>query len=444
MTNDMTTGNPTRLLLAFSVPLLIGNLFQLFYSMADTVIVGRTIGVDALAAVGATGSISFLVIGFVQGVTSGFSVVTAQQFGAGDMQGVRRSVGTGILLSIACTVVLTLISALGAMWLLELMKTPSDIIRQAWEYIVIIFWGLGASMFFNLFSCTLRALGDSRTPLLFLVIACLLNIGLDFLFILRFSMGVAGAAFATIIAQAFSGVLCLVYSLWKFPFLRLKSEDWRLDPAFCWQHLRIALPMAFQFSITAIGAMIVQAALNSLGSAAVAAFTAASRIEQLVTQPLPSFGTAMATFAAQNFGAGKIDRIRVGVRRCCALAIGSGLLAGAILLLFGRQLSQMVLGGEQPEIIEKSHQYLVIMAIFLVVLGLLFVFRNVLQGIGSSTVPLLAGACELIMRAAIAFSLAPALGYFGVCLANPGAWIGATIPLIIAYFAVMRRLDAMS
>lgn len=438
---DMTVGSPTKLLIFFSIPLLVGNVFQLFYGMADTVIVGRTIGVSALAAVGSTGSLSFLVIGFVLGLTSGCSVITAQRFGAGDDAGVRRSVATSIIINAIFSLGITLISAVGTRWLLEAMQTPADIIDMAYEYIIVIFLGTTASVFYNLFSAILRSLGDSRTPLYFLILACILNIILDFVLILSFKMGVAGAGVATVIAQGLSAVLCLLYSLWRFPILRLRREDWRWDWDFAKQHMRIAMPMAFQFSITALGAMVLQWSLNSLGSGAVAAFTAASKIEQLATQALPSIGSAIATFTAQNYGAGKLDRIRQGVRQCCFLSTGAALLGGLIMVFFGKPLITFVIGSVAPEVFDMAYLYILIMAIFLIPLGLLFVYRNALQGVGSITVPMLAGVSELVARSVIALACTPFIGYLGVCLAGPGAWVSACIMLAVAYYMVIKRLS---
>ena len=387
MTNDMTKGSPIKLILSFMVPLLIGNIFQQFYNMADTIIVGRTISVEALAAVGATGSISFLIVGFVQGVTSGFAVITAQRFGAGSENGVRRSVATSIILGIAVTIVMTAISVLAARPLLEIMKTPSDIIDDSYNYIIVIFEGIAAAVFFNLFSSILRSLGDSKTPLVFLIIASIINIILDFVFILTFKMGVAGAGWATVIAQFISGILCFVYSLKKFPILRLTKHDWKFSWKFAWQHLEVGLPMAFQFSITAIGTMVIQSALNSLGSTAVAAFTAGSKIDQFATQPLASF-------------------------------VGSG----------------------QNEVMSLSKEYLVLNGVFYVILGLLFVYRNALQGIGSSMIAFFGGVWELVMRSLVAFVLVSYLKFAAVCIASPVAWFGATIWLMIAYFIIINRI----
>lgn len=438
MVNDMTKGTPWKLLIMFSIPLLIGNIFQQLYNMADTIIVGRTLGVQALAAVGATGCIAFLIIGFVQGITSGFAVITAQRFGAGDEKGVRRSAATSIILSIAVTIIMTALSVALSYPMLRAMNTPSDIIDGSHAYISVMFAGLIAPVFFNLFSSILRSLGDSKTPLVFLIIASVINIVLDFVFILSFKMGVAGAAWATVTAQMLSGVMCLVYSLKRFPILRLKREDWRFSWNFAWAHLRIGLPMAFQFSITAIGVMILQTALNSLGSTAVAAYTAASKIDQLATQPLVSYGVAMATYAAQNYGAGRPDRIKRGVTSCSIIAIVSGLLGCAVVILFRSQLVSLFVGSDKDQVMDMVSTYLWINAVPYFVLGLLFVFRNVLQGIGSSTMPLLAGVFELITRSVIAFTLTGVFGFKAICAAGPAAWAAAAIPLMITYAVMLR------
>ena len=295
MTHDMTTGSPMRLIVMFTIPLLIGNVFQQLYSMADTVIVGRTIGVQALAAVGATGPLCFLVLGFFFGFSSGVTVVTAQRFGAKDARGVRRSIAMATTLCTAISAAATIGSVILTGPLLRLMNTPEDIFDGSYAYLVVIFIGIGATVFYNLISGIIRALGDSRTPLIFLIIASILNIALDFIFILWFGMGVAGAAWATVISQLASGVWCLQFARRKYSQFQLKRQDWRFDWNFAWEHLRIALPMAFQFSITAVGVIVMQTVLNTFGSTAVAAFTAAAKIDQLAVQPGFSIGIAIAT-----------------------------------------------------------------------------------------------------------------------------------------------------
>lgn len=440
MTNDMTKGSPVKLILSFMIPLLIGNIFQQFYSMADTIIVGRTIGVNALAAVGATGSISFLIIGFVMGITSGFAVITAQRFGAGDERGVRRSVASSIMLSIIVTIVMTVISVLAARPILEIMKTPSDIIDASYDYIIVIFGGTVAAVFFNLFSSILRSLGDSRTPLIFLIIASVINVILDFVFILNFKMGVAGAGWATVIAQMISGILCLIYSLKKFPILRFHKEDWNINFGFWWKHLQVGLPMAFQFSITALGTMAIQSALNSLGSTSVAAFTAGSKIDQLAAQPLMSLGVAVATYAAQNYGAGKIKRIREGVYKSALISVVLSVIGGAAIIIFSGPLIGLFIETSETAVITLAKQYLLITGLFYTFLGLLFVYRNAMQGIGKSLLALIAGVCELLVRVIVAFVFVHVWGFTAICIASPIAWFLAAAWLLVAYVVVVKKM----
>lgn len=440
MTKDLTKGSPAKLIFFFTMPLLFGNIFQQFYSMADTIIVGRTLGVNSLAAVGATGSIVFLVLGFAQGLTSGFSVITAQRFGAGDEVGVRRSVLTSGILSLIITIILTIISVSTAREVLMAMRTPPEILEDSYRYLVVIYFGIFASVLFNLLSNIIRALGDSKTPLYFLIIACILNIGMDFLFILVFKMGVAGAAWATILAQLVSGLLCVVYILKKLPILRFTKADFKLENAFISHHMKIGLPMAFQMSIIAIGAMILQVALNDLGSTAIAAFTAAQKIDVVATQPLASFGITMATFAAQNYGANQVKRIQVGVRQCTLMSLGFSIAGGLLVILTGNFFVQLFVGQGQPEVLKLAETYLIINGATYFMLGLLFLYRNTLQGLGHSFVPTVAGIMELIMRTIAALYLAKVIGFAGVSMANPIAWFGALIPLAGAYFYHMKKM----
>lgn len=440
MVQDLTKGKPVKLILLFTIPLLIGNIFQQFYSMADTIIVGRTIGVDALAGVGATGSLSFLIIGFAQGLTAGLSVITAQRFGADDYDGVRKSVTTSLCICAVLTVALTVIAVLTARPLLVLLQTPENIIDDAYNYIIVIFWGIFASMLFNLLSNLVRALGDSRTPLLFLIVACVLNIALDFLFILAFRMGVAGAAWATVIAQVVSCVLCILYIARRIPLLRLCKKDWKIGASYIRTHCKVGLPMAFQTSIIAIGAMILQVPLNQLGSTAVGAFTAAQKIDNLAVQILMSFGITMATYAAQNYGAGNMGRIKHGVRQCIFINVAASIVMGVFIILTCRPLVGIFVGSGQEDVVELARVYLIINCSLYFLLSLLFVYRYTLQGIGKSLTPTIAGIIELVMRSATAIFLAAPLGFAGISAANPIAWIGALIPLTSAYYLNIHRL----
>lgn len=435
---DLTVGSPWKGILLFCVPILISNIFQQLYSMVDTIIVGQTISLSALAAVGCTGSISFLVIGFVSGITSGFGVMMSQYFGAKNEENFKRSIGTCYILSILFSAVVTAISVPAAMPLLRLMRTGEDIIGRAHSYIVTIFAGVAATFIYNMSAAMLRAIGDSRTPLIFLIFASVLNIGLDFLCILVFHMDVMGAGFATVLSQLIAGALCLVYGLKKYELLRIRREHWKWDTAFAWKHIKVGLPMALQFSITAIGVMVVQAVLNDLGTLTVAAYTAASKIDTIAQQPFLAMGAAMATYCAQNYGAQKFERIRKGVNVGLILtfifsAVGFAFAIGLktpLLRLFSEDYASI--DGE-------ATLYLYINAGTYLLLGLIYLYRNAIQGMGFSAVTMLSGGIELIMRVFAAFVFARLWGYIGVCSANPVAWLGADIILIIIYAVVYRR-----
>lgn len=441
MTNDLTKGSPIKQIILFSLPLLLGNIFQQLYNMADTVIVGRTIGVNALAAVGATGSLMFMILGFVQYLTTGFAVVTAQRFGAGDNIGVRQSAAVSMALGAVSSVLLTVIAVLMVRPLLSLMDTPPELFEDAASYITVIFSGIAATVLFNLLSNIIRALGDSKTPLLFLAIACAINIALDFLFICTFGMGVAGAGWATIVAQIVSGVLCLFYIKRKFPILHLQKSDWKVAPSFVGAHLRIGLPMGFQSSIIAIGALVLQTTLNGLGSVAVAAWTAAAKIEQMATQPMMSFGVTMTTYVAQNYGANQIARIKKGILQCSAMSLVFSIVIGCSIILAGNWLVGLIVGANETEVIATAKIFLLCNGSLYFILSMLFVFRYTLQGLGSSLIPTLAGVMELLMRSIAAPILGGWIGFAGVCIANPLAWFGALVPVTIALIYTMRRLS---
>ena len=440
MTKDMTTGSPVKLILTFSIPLLIGNIFQQFYSMADTVIVGRFLGVDALAAVGSTGAMAFLVNGFVLGLTSGFAVLVSQRFGANDEEGVKKAFASSLILSIIMTILVTAISMVSAKPLLELMNTPENIINDSLSYIIIIFAGNIAIIFYNMLSSILRALGDSKTPLYFLIIASILNIMLDIVFIVNFHMGVAGAAYATIISQSISAILCAIYIVKRFPILKLKKKHWKIRKSYVEKQLRIGVPMALQFSITAAGAMVLQGALNNFGSKIIASYTAASKVQQLVMQPSITFGMAMATYAGQNLGAGKFNRIKEGVKKCSIISIIVSIASTIIVILFGGVFTKMFIDGNDVEVIYYAKQYLNTVSIFYIPLGLIFVYRNTLQGVGESFVPMMAGVAEMIARTVVAFTLPLLLDFIGIALADPAAWIAACVPLMITYY---RKLNTI-
>ena len=437
---DMTQGEPFKLILWFSVPLLLGNIFQQFYNMVDTIIVGKILGTQALAAVGTTGPLNFLVLGFASGITSGFAVLVAQRFGAGDEREMKKAVAAAVELTVGFTVVLTLAATLGAKGLLHLINTPEDIFQGAYEYIVVIFGGMFTMMLYNILACFLRAIGDSKTPLYFLIVSSILNVVLDLVFIINFNMGVAGAAWATVISQGISGVLCFIYMMKKYPMMHLSKEDFKAEKWMYTRHLFIGLPMAFQFSITAIGTVILQGALNLFGSATIAAYTAAGKVEQLVTQPALSFGVTMANYSGQNLGADRVDRIKEGVAKCSVLTLIFAVFASLILIFFGEPLTKLFIDGNQPEVVDTAMVYLRICAMFFPFLNMIFVYRNMLQGVGKSYMPLMAGVFELIARTVVSFTLPGIIGFTGICLAGPIAWMAAAIPLGITYFIEIKKM----
>ena len=439
---DMTKGKPAGLIAKFIIPIIIGNIFQQLYSMADTIIVGRFVGVDALAAVGATGSITFLILGFTQGMTTGFTVMTAQRYGAGDREGMRKSIGSAAILSAIVTIIMTILSMCGMNWLLTVMNTPADIFAMTKEYIMIICAGICCNVLYNLLASILRAIGNSVVPLVLLLISSVTNIVLDYVLIVYGNMGVAGAAYATIISQGLSGVLCLIYIIKAVPTLHVEWRHYKLEEQCVKNQLSVGVPMALQFSITAVGTILVQAALNLLGSTVVASYSVSCKVEQLVTQPFAAMGVTMATYCAQNRGINDLNRIQKGVKAANIMsAIYAVLIYGVVYMmlpyvirLFITENIDMVLG--------YAKIYIIICGMFFIPLGMIFIFRNALQGCGFGFVPMLGGVVELASRCVAAFVAAKLLSYEGVCLANASAWVTAGVFLWIAYRILMKKMVA--
>ena len=436
--NDMTVGNPMKIILNFTLPIFLGNVFQQFYNMADAVIVGKFVGNKALAAVGSTGTIMFLIYGFVVGMTAGFTVPTAQKFGAGDMKGMRRTVAGAGILSLIVGAMLTVLFMLFMKPLLTFMNTPSDIFKDAYGYIMVISAGILAQMFYNLLSSILRAIGNSKIPLYFLIISALLNIVLDLLLIIVFHMGARGAAVATIIAQGVSGVLCLLYIIAKIPVLHLKRDDLQVGGYIYGLQLKIGLPMALQYSITAIGFMMVQSSLNILGSTMVAAFTAAGKIEQVVTQAYVAMGTTMATYAAQNMGAGSVRRIREGFKACTMIGVIYSFVAAAFIMTIGKYMTYLFVSEDVELIMNSVDIYLKCIGLFFIPLAIVNIYRNGIQGLGFGLLPMMAGVAELIGRGVVAVIAGNMKSYTGVCLAGPAAWMLAGALLIVMYYYIMN------
>ena len=442
MTKDLTSGSPLKVILMFTLPLVLGNLFQQFYALADTIIVGRFCGVSALASVGATGSVNYLILGFVIGVCNGFAIPIAQLFGARDYSDLRRHVANAAWLCIAGSVVLTVATVALTRPMMQLMQTPEDILDGAVIYIGWIFAGIPFIFLYNMVAAIMRALGDSKTPLYFLILTSALNIGLDLLFIIPFQMGVLGAALATDISQVISGVLSFIYLSRNFDVLKMQKSDLAYSKKACARLLGIGIPMGLQCSITAIGSVIMQWAVNVLGSTAVAAVTAAGKTQSLLTVPMESVGTAMATYAGQNLGASRMDRVRQGVNSAMLIILIYGVASAVILHFTDVQIMGLFLDtAKEVDIVAMGREYLFWNSVFFVPLGALIVWRYTIQGLGFSTLAMMAGVAEMVARTVVAIVLVPVLGYFGAELSNPAAWVAACVFLYPAYIWTCRQLD---
>lgn len=441
MTRDLTVGSPMKLVLSFAAPLLVGVLFQQFYSFVDTAVVGRYLGAEKLAAVGATGSVNFLIIGLCLGLCSGFAIPIAQAFGARDDRQVRCDVWHSIVLSAVLSILFAVLSVLFCKPLLRLMNTPEEIVDSSAAYIRIIFAAIPCCVLYNMASGILRSLGDSRTPVLFLVLASLVNIALDLLLIIVFHMGVAGAAVATAASQLVSGLGCVIVMIRRFPILRLSREDRRFIPAKAKEMLGIGLPMGLQFSITAIGSVMVQWSVNSLGVNAVAAVSAAVKLSGFFACAFDALASTMATFSGQNMGARKLDRVHRGLRDAAAVGIVYCAAALGVVLLFARPLLSLFIDPDaEPLVTEMGVRFLTVNAAFYIPLLFVNIVRLSIQGMGFTRIAMLAGLAEMVARTAVALWLVPAAGFTGACLASPAAWILADLFLIPCYFRIMRSL----
>ena len=436
---DMTSGKPMKIIINFTLPIFIGNVFQQFYNMADAVIVGKFVGTGALAAVGSTGTIMFLIYGFVVGMTAGFTVLTAQKFGAGDMHAMRRTVAGASILSLIIGAVLTAAFMILMKPWLTVMNTPEDIFADAYAYIMIISGGILAQMLYNLLASILRALGNSKVPLYFLILSALLNIVLDLVLIIVFHMGAAGAAVATVISQGVSGIGCLFYIVKKVPLLKMQAEDFRPEGYLVKIEMAVGIPMALQYSITAIGTMMVQSSLNLLGSLSVAAFTAANKIESVVTQAYVALGTTMATYCAQNIGAGDVKRIRRGFKSATIMGSVYGVILAVPMMTVGKYLVYLFVSDNVGDIIGQVDIYLKCVGLFLIPLTVVNVYRNGIQGMGYGLLPMMAGVAELLGRGGVAIWASWKRSYVGACMASPAAWILAGGLLLAMYFWIMKK-----
>lgn len=440
---DMTIGSPLRLVISFMLPLLGGLLFQQFYNMVDTIVVGQFLGVDALAGVGSTGSINFLVLGLCNGICAGFAIPVAQKFGQRDFAGLRRFVGNMIWLGSFFAILITVLTTTLCRSILVWMHNPADTFEYAYNYIFLIFLGIPATMLYNLLSGIIRSLGDSRTPLLFLIFSSLLNVALDVVFIVTLKLGVAGAGLATFISQLLSGLLCIGYIAKNFPILHLHRADLRFDMRYARHLLTMGLPMGLQYSITAIGSIVLQTAVNGLGSSVMAAMTAGGKVSLFAMTPIDALAGTAATFAGQNLGAGKPERVHESMK--CSSLIGGiyCILAFFVLGTFGGKLSMIFLDSRDAaavaQILPLASRFLRINAAFYIPLLFVNLLRFTIQGLGYSQLAMFAGAAEMVARAGVALCLVPQFGFDAVCFANPSAWIMADLFLFPAYYFCLKK-----
>lgn len=439
---NMTTGKPGKLILTFSLSLVAGNVFQQLYTVVDTMVVGKYLGVSALAALGASDWLNWLMLGVIQGLTQGFGIRMAQEFGAGRTEELKKSVGSAAVLSMLSAIILVAAGQIFAKPVLMLLQTPPEIIGYSLLYLRIMFAGVPIVMLYNLLACILRSMGDSRTPLHAMIVASVTNIALDYLFVLGFDWGIAGAAAATLIAQAVSGVFCF-YHIKRIAFLTLSRADFHLQRDLFAKLFMLGLPMAFQNGIIAIGGMIVQFVVNGYGVIFIAGFTATNKLYGLLEIAGTSYGYAMVTYVGQNLGAGRYDRIKSGMRAAMGIAMATSAFIAVCMLVFGKYLLGLFISGT-PEVVEQTMRiayfYLAVMSVCLPVLYVLHVTRSALQGMGNTILPMLSGVAEFVMRTLSVILLPMLFGEVGIFFAETAAWLGADVVLVISYFSQMKKL----
>ncbi len=439
MIQSMTQGNPLKLIVFFSIPIMLGNLFQQIYILSDLYILGHYIGVHALAVAGSMSTIFVMAMIWAAGFSNGLCVITAQRFGANDIRGVRKSFSGGLILTGLFCVLLIIFIQINIDAILMKMNVPADIYDDAKKFLSYLIYALSATLYYNYLAGVMRALGDSKTPLYFLIFSSLFNIGINVLLIAYCGWDVSGAAIGTWIAQTVSVLLCIVYLFWRFPILRLKKKDWHIRIGFLMEHLKVAIPMSLQFSVIGLGIIVIQSICNTFGTDTIAAFASAGRIEQLATMPLFSLGMALTTYVAQNYGARYIRRIRQGVLQCFLLSGGLSFCMALIVHYWGKNMVGVFLNNPSEQVISQATSYVQITTLFYFFLSLIFVFRQALQGMGFPILPLISGLIELFMRAFAALYLAGIYGYLGICYASPIAWIGGATVVVIGYMVIIRR-----
>ena len=435
----MTVGKPSKLIIQFMIPMFLGNVFQQFYNVADSIVAGQFLGVQALAAIGSTGSLMFFVTGWMNGMSSGFAILVSQWFGAKKYDRMRHYVAMSVYLSIILSVLMTVGFLAANVPILRMMNYSPDIMPDVTAYMGIIYAGLIVTAAYNALAAFLRALGDSRSPLYFLIISAAINVVLDIVFIVYGGMGVDGCAYATVIAQAISALLCFIYIVKRYPILHLKREDFRISFRSWGRLLALGIPMALQFSITAIGTIIVQGAVNVYGEIYMAGFSAAGKLQNIIATVFSAFGATIATYVGQNRGAGKMDRVRQGVRTTQMMIIVYSVFAMAVVLLLGRYMMWIFVSPSETEVIDVAVLYFRTVFWCYPFLGSIFLYRNTLQGLGYGLVPMLGGVFELVARAGIVLLVAGHTSFVGVCLSDPAAWLSALIPLVPYYIYIMKK-----
>lgn len=436
----MTEGKPLSLIFNFTLPLLMGNLLQQMYSLVDAAIVGKFLGIHSLAAVGASTSVVFLILGFCNGCCAGFGIPIAQKFGVHDYGTMRRYVAISLRMSAWISIAIALITALLCASILRWIQTPDTIFRQAYLYLLVTFIGVPCTFYYNLLSSIIRALGDSKTPFCFLLISTILNIVLDLFCILTLDWGVAGAAIATLISQGISAALCYIYMMRRFDILKPSPVERKFNGALARTLLSIGVPMGLQFSITAIGSIMLQSANNALGTSCVAAFTAAVRIKMFIMCPFDSLGIAMATYSGQNYGAGKPERVWMGVKASSNMMMVYWIFIFCVMMMGAHAFLLLFVDASEVDVIEKGLLYLHISILFFPLLGLLCVLRNTIQGVGFTSFAMLSGVSEMIARTGISLYAVPIWGYLGVCFGDATAWLFAVLFLVPAFFYVYRKI----
>lgn len=440
---NMTEGKPVSLIVSFALPLMVGNVFQQLYTVVDTMVVGKALGVGALAALGAADWLNWMMLGTIQGLTQGFAILMAQEFGAGNMESLKKVIGNSAVLAMLCAVVLLVSGQLLAAWALQLLQTPPEIMGNALLYLRIMFLGVPVVMSYNFFASILRALGDGKTPLYAMIVASIVNIVLDLLFVLGFRLGIAGAAVATLLAQIVSGLYCL-WHIRKLEELSLQKQDFTLKPELSVKLFLLGLPMAFQNAIISVGGMIVQFVVNGFGVLFIAGFTATNKLYGVLEMAATSYGYAMITYVGQNLGAGRVNRIRKGVRSALGIALLTSVVIAAVMLLCGRVILGWFISGTPREVeqtMQIAYFYLTVMSICLPILYVLHVVRSAIQGMGNTVLPMASGIAEFVMRAGTAILLPMVVGEIGIFFAEIAAWTGADVILIISYFVVLRSVE---